>query len=79
MSEPLSREEFLAHIDYVRHDIAEVKEHVTRLNGRTGDLELDIAVLKGRLGTGPAVVWGSGAAGAVVGFIETVKWWLGKP
>ena len=79
MSEPLTREEFLTHIEYVRTDVAELKDHLLRLNGRTGDVERDLAVLKDRACTRGRAAWvGGGLAGSMIGLIEAAKWWVSK-
>ena len=44
----LSKEEFLAHIGYVREDIAEMKLLQREANGRTGKLEARVYVLEDR-------------------------------
>lgn len=46
MAEPLSRDEFLAHIGYIRDDIAGVHQRLDVLNGRTRATETAIVVLQ---------------------------------
>lgn len=71
MAEPLSREEFLLHIELVRTDLREVKDHLGELNDRTCKSERAIAVLEDR--SHPAA-WGGGVGGVVAGLVELVKW-----
>ena len=87
MAEPLTREEFLIHFGYLRDDLVEVKAQLTRLNGRTGKAEdniatlnVDVAVLQDRspAGRGTAAAWGGGIAGAVIALVEAVKMAWGK-
>ena len=80
MPESLSRDEFVSHIGLVRADLHELKDHLLRLNDRTGESERDIAVLKDRACTRGRAAWvGGGLAGSMIGLMEAVKWWLGKP
>lgn len=44
----LSREEFLVHMDLIRSDVGEVKEHVLKQNSRIGAAETKLAVLDDR-------------------------------
>ena len=44
----LTREEFLVHMDLVRSDLGEVKEHVLKQNSRIGAAETKLAVLEDR-------------------------------
>jgi hypothetical protein len=46
MTEQITRDEFLAHIGYVRADVAEVKAAVGAVGERTNATELEIALLK---------------------------------
>lgn len=67
----LSREVFLAHMDPLRADVAAVKEHLDKLNGRTRDAELKLAVLEDR---GHPGAWGGGLGALVVGLVEGIRW-----
>ena len=83
MPEPLSRDEFIRHIDYVRADINEVKDHLDRLNGRTRTVESQLAVLEHQVEhldppTGKAAAWGGGVAGVFMAAGEVIKWFFGK-
>lgn len=86
----LSREEFLVHMDLVRKDISGVHDRLDVLNGRTRRNEQDIAVLNDRAREEPnedtgtrrrrgtkASLVGAGAAGAIYGVIEVLRWLKG--
>ena len=75
-NDALSRSEFLLHIEQVRADLHEIRDHLTGLNDRTRTSERAIAVLEDR---GHPAAWGGGIGGAVVGFVEAVRWLIGKP
>lgn len=48
MADQLNKDEFLAHIGYVREDIAEMKLLQKEANGRTSTLESRVSVLEDR-------------------------------
>lgn len=75
MPEPLSRDEFVGHVELIRGDLREVKEHLAELNDRTRKTESAIAVLEDR---GHPAAWGGSIGAAVVGLVETLKWLVSK-
>lgn len=77
--DPLSRAEFLAHMGYVRQDLAEVKDHLAQLNGRTREVETKIAILEvAEPQASKAAAWGGGVGGVIVGVAEAARWIFGK-
>lgn len=76
MADPhLSRDEFLAHIQYVRDDIARVEGRVIAQNGRLGTAENDIAVLKDRgvRKSDPTARWTAVGVGLLGALVEVIK------
>ena len=61
----LTREEFLVHMDLVRSDLGEVKEHVLKQNSRIGAAETKLAVLEDRGTRDTAARIGTGVAAAI--------------
>lgn len=75
----IEREEFLAHVGYIRADIQQLVARLDELNGRTRDVEGKIAVLQAQAPAhGSAAAWGGGIGGLVVGAIEGARWLWGK-
>ncbi len=70
----LTRHEFLAHVGYIREDVAGVNDRLDTLNGRTRKLESAVEVLQRTENAQPITrkdltVWILGAS-AVVGLIK---------
>ena len=75
MAEHLTKDEFLAHVTYIREDIAAVHARLDTLNGRTRTLETAVAVLQDRSSEAKATGRAAGAgAGAVIGGILIAVW-----
>lgn len=71
MSESISREEFLAHIEPIRNDIQELVVLQREQNGRVFKLDGRVAILEDRAPTRAAAAMGA-ASGTVAGAILTV-------
>ena len=69
----LSRDEFLAHIEPLRRDIAELVRLQRDANGRIGKCEVRIAVLEDRSPNRAGVMGGTIGASAVMGIVELLK------
>lgn len=74
-NEPLSKSDFLIHIELVREDVKATHERLDTLNDRTRKVEQAIAVLEDR---GHPAAWGGGIGGLMVGVVEGVRWMLGR-
>lgn len=69
MSNPVTREELIAHLDPLRADVREVVDLLREQNSRISKSETKIAILEDRQPPArTAAVWGSGA-GAFVGIV----------
>lgn len=71
MAELLTEKEFLAHFGPLLKSVEAIEEHLDRLNGRTRDAELKLAVLEDR---GHPGAWGGGLGALVVGLVEGIRW-----
>lgn len=73
----LSREEFLAHIEPLRADVAEVKQHLGRQNGRLADAERNIGILQDRSDDLKVSRWiDRGIGAAVAAFLGVKEFWF---
>lgn len=73
MSEPISREEFLAHMEPIRQDIKELVSLQREQNGRVFKLDARVSVLEDRTPTRTAATIGAAsgsAAGALLTFLH---------
>lgn len=73
MSEPISREEFLAHMEPIRQDIKELVSLQREQNGRVFRLDARVSVLEDRTPTRTAATIGAAsgsAAGALLTFLH---------
>lgn len=76
--EHLSRDEFLAHIEPIRKDIAEIVGLQRAQNGRVGSVETRVAVLEAR--DEPHTKRDAvGVSALVSAVINGVAMWLGQP
>lgn len=66
MGEPIEKDEFLIHMDFLRSQLRDVIERLEVQNGRVRKGEVDIAVLKDRSPGRVAVTWGIPATDPVV-------------
>ena len=75
----LDRDEFHYWMGLLREDIAEVKDHLSALNGRTRKAETDIAVLQDRATPKDTPARAAGAA-SLLATAATLFWqWVSKP
>lgn len=72
----ITRDEFLAHMAHLSGGVAEIKDHLEKLNGRTRKAEESIAVLNDRATRGAVIA--TGAASAIAAVIEGVHIWLSR-
>lgn len=73
MVEPITRDEFLAHIEPIRQDIQELVQLQRQQNGRVARAEIDIAILKERTPHRTAAALGATAgtaAGALLHYLQ---------
>lgn len=71
MSESISREEFLAHIEPIRDDIKEMVALQREQNGRVAKIETRVGILEDRAPTRAAAAVGA-ASGTIAGTLLTL-------
>ena len=78
MSDSISREEFLAHIEPIRKDVQELVTLQREQNGRVFKLDARVSILEDRAPTRAAAVVGA-ASGTIAGTLLTlVQHFFGK-
>jgi hypothetical protein len=74
VADQLSREEFLAHIEPLRKDIAELVELQRIANGRISKSEVRLAILEDRSPSRAGLIAGGTISGIVVVILEVARY-----
>lgn len=75
----VSNEVLLVHLEYIRKAADQTNTHLATLNGRMGEAEQDIAVLKSQANDAKAsgAKWGGMVGGAIAGAIAVWQFFQG--
>jgi hypothetical protein len=78
MSDPISREEFLAHIEPIRQDVQELVKLQREQNGRVFKLDARVGILEDRAPTRAAAAVGAASGTAAGALLALLQQFFGK-